>query len=65
VFKPTVVVGGQVAGTWQRVAKGRGSVVTVTPFTPLAKGVMRGLEEAAGEYGRFLGTDVRVEISKS
>jgi hypothetical protein len=62
VFKPTLVVDGEVAGTWRRVATGRTTLLEVTPFGPLSTATRRGLERAAGGYGRFLGADVEVRL---
>ncbi len=62
VFKPTLVVDGEVAGTWRRAGSGRRTVLEVSPFGPLSATTRRGLDRAAGEYGRFAGTDVEVRI---
>lgn len=62
VFKPTLVVDGEVAGTWRRVASGRRTVLEVSPFEALAATARRGLDRAAAGYGRFLGTDVEVRL---
>ena len=44
VFLPTVVVGGQVAGTWKRVGTGSRRRVVATPFTAFAPDVQRAIE---------------------
>jgi hypothetical protein len=45
VFLPTVVVGGQVAGTWKRVGSGSRRRVEVTPFTAFVPPVRRAVDE--------------------
>ncbi|WP_323101521.1 winged helix DNA-binding domain-containing protein [Intrasporangium sp. YIM S08009] len=62
VFKPTLVVDGEVAGTWRRAASGRRTMLDVSPFVPLNGVTRRGLEQAAAGYERFLGTDVEVRL---
>lgn len=60
VFKPTLVVDGEVAGTWRRRQRARQTVLEVLPFVPLGKARWRDVERAATAYGRFLGADVDV-----
>ena len=55
VFRPTIVVGGRVVGTWsQQLTKGR-VTIRLSPFAPLDPAAMTGLQVALGRYGRFLG----------
>jgi hypothetical protein len=55
IFSPTLVVGGQVLGTWKRRLK-KGSVeITLNPFTPLKKDDRQAVNTAAQRYGAFLG----------
>ncbi|MFM6850666.1 MAG: winged helix DNA-binding domain-containing protein [Terrabacter sp.] len=60
VFKPTLVVDGEVAGTWRRQQRARRTVLEVAPFVPLGASRWRDVERAATAYGRFLGTDLEV-----
>ena len=48
VFRPTVVLDGQVVGTWRSVPGRRGAAATVglEPFAPLPEDVVRTAEEA-------------------
>ena len=62
VFKPTVVVDGEVAGAWRRVARGRVTVVEVEPFGAPSGATWRGVERAVSAYGRFLGTEVELRV---
>ena len=57
VFKPTLVVDGEVAGTWRRVQKGARVHVEVRTFADLPARRWREVEGAAAAYGRFLGVD--------
>ena len=45
MFLPTVVVGGQVAGTWKRMGSGSRRRVEVTPFTAFVPEVQRAVDE--------------------
>jgi hypothetical protein len=61
VFKPTLVIDGEVAGTWRRRVPRPSQVrVEVTPFGPLAERRWREVDGAAAAYGRFLGAEVEV-----
>ncbi|HVF42393.1 MAG TPA: winged helix DNA-binding domain-containing protein [Pyrinomonadaceae bacterium] len=55
IFRPVIVVGGRVVGTWRR-ALGKGSVViTPAPLSKLNRAEARALASAANRYGEFLG----------
>jgi hypothetical protein len=55
IFSPTLVVGGQVVGTWKRALK-KGSVeIALNPFRPLKRDERRAVSAAAQRYGAFLG----------
>ncbi|MDQ6714769.1 MAG: winged helix DNA-binding domain-containing protein, partial [Actinomycetota bacterium] len=63
VFLSTVLVGGQVVGTWRRRVRPRRVDLTVTPFAegpPLSKAA---LQRAAAPYGRFLGLPAFVSLA--
>jgi hypothetical protein len=47
IFQPTVVVGGQVVGTWKRVGTGAKRRVVTTPFTELPARVAAAVQAAA------------------
>lgn len=60
IFKPVILMDGQVAGTWTRTI-GKSSVdIELTPFKPLRKAERRSIDEAAERYGVFLGLPVRI-----
>ena len=49
MFRPTVVLGGQVVGTWQWTGRGAKRVVTATPFTSFPDAVLTQILERAAE----------------
>jgi len=51
---PTMILGGQVVGTWKRMVSKGSVIVTPRPFTRLTKTEQRALAEAARRYGAFL-----------
>ena len=54
IFYPTMVLDGQVVGTWKRTLN-KGSVdITLRPFTPLKKAAEQAFAKAARRYGAFL-----------
>ncbi|MGO4662632.1 winged helix DNA-binding domain-containing protein [Terrabacter sp. 2TAF16] len=60
VFKPTLVVDGEVAGTWRRVQKREHVRVEVSPFADLSARRWREVDASAAAYGTFLGTEAEV-----
>lgn len=55
IFHPTIIVDGQIVGTWQRkVMKGK-LVITPAVFTPLTRRATQALDEAAQRYSDFMG----------
>ena len=54
VFRPTVVVGGRVVGTWKRRLKKNAIDLTLEPFTPPGDWEERALE-AARSFSNFIG----------
>lgn len=65
IFRPTVVDDGVVVGTWKRTVKKTRLDVAVSSFEHLNARQRKGVERAAGEYGRFLGLDVAVSFPDS
>jgi hypothetical protein len=57
VFQPTLVIDGQVVGTWRRTVKKRGVDIAFSPFTPLDDLDER-VREAADAYSRFVGLPI-------
>jgi hypothetical protein len=60
MFKPTIVVDGEVVGTWRRTIRARETVLEAIPFARLPDAVHEDLERAAGTYGAFMGRRVRL-----
>jgi hypothetical protein len=55
MFKSTIVVDGEVAGTWGRRVKAGEIVIEPAPFGRLSGRDRKALEEAARAYGAFIG----------
>lgn len=55
VFAPTVLVDGEVVGTWRRQERADRVEVVVSPFEPLPARTVRAVEGAAASYAAFLG----------
>jgi len=55
MFLPTLVVDGQVVGTWKRTLRARRVALEARPFVALPARVKSALGEAAGHLGRYLG----------
>ena len=55
VFRPTIVLGGRVVGTWSCVTTKKASTVVLEAFETLTPAGRRAIAGAAGKYGRFLG----------
>ncbi len=58
IFNPTIVVDGQVVGTWKRTLKKDTLAISPSPFTKLKRDETRAIAEAANRYGKFLGASV-------
>ena len=58
IIYPTIVVDGQVVGTWKRKINKDGLAITPSPFTKLKRAETGALAEAASRYGEFLGASV-------
>lgn len=60
VFFSTIVIDGQVAGTWKRAIKKSRIEVVAAPFGVLSKADKNRFVEAVNRYGEFLGMPVTV-----
>lgn len=58
IFNPTIVVDGQVVGTWKRTFKKDSLAITPSPFAKFNRAETRAIAEAASRYGKFLGASV-------
>lgn len=57
MFKPIVVVDGEIVGLWSRKATARKVSIALEPFTRITAKAKRALQGPAREYGRFLGRE--------
>jgi Winged helix DNA-binding domain len=55
---PTIVVDGQVVGTWKRTLKKDSLAISTSPFAKLKRAETHAINEAATHYGNFLGAPV-------
>jgi hypothetical protein len=60
MFISTIVIDGQVLGTWKRTAKAKSLAITLVPFAKLSPAATRSIKTAASRYGQFLGCEVTV-----
>lgn len=60
IFKPTIVVDGEVVGTWSRIVRTREIVLEVVPFSRLTADVQHDLAAAARAHGDFSGRPARI-----
>ena len=58
IFFPTIVIDGQIVGTWKRTLKKSAVVITPSSFARLNEGETRAFAAAASRYGEFLGQPV-------
>ncbi|MEZ5380320.1 MAG: winged helix DNA-binding domain-containing protein [Microthrixaceae bacterium] len=62
MFKPIVVVDGEVVGLWSRKATTKSVTVTVEPFSKLPASAADALAQRADCYGAFLGRRATLEM---
>ena len=60
MFRPTVVVDGEVVGTWSREVRGAKVIVMPQLFAPRAAEQIEGLADAVGALGSFLGLEAHL-----
>src|SRR5262245_16568260 len=58
IIYPTIVVEGQVVGTWKRTLKKDTVIITPSPFVKLEHDETLALAEASNRYGKFLDASV-------
>ena len=59
MFMPTVVVDGEVVGTWKRAVTAKGVTVTSEAFGALSARHAKGFAAASARYAQFMGTTLR------
>ena len=62
IFHPTMILDGQVVGTWKRALEKRSVAITLRPFDPLKKTGRNAFAKAARRYGEFLGLSAAVRL---
>jgi winged helix DNA-binding protein len=60
IFNNTIIIGGRVAGTWQRTFKKNVVEVAVSAFEKPGKAGEKAITKAAKNYGRFVGLPVKL-----
>ena len=65
MFKATIVVDGEVVGTWGKKVGARGVTVEPAPFASLSSREVMGVTRATDAYGRFLGVPARPKATAS
>ncbi|HSW91697.1 MAG TPA: winged helix DNA-binding domain-containing protein [Candidatus Saccharimonadales bacterium] len=60
MFMPTIVVNGQVAGTWKRTIRKNDVAVRLLPFEPLTSSTLQQIKLAATKYSNFIGIPVTI-----
>jgi hypothetical protein len=55
LFRPALLIGGRVAGTWQAEVKKSALSISTAPFAPLPRGSAGALRLAAQRYAAFMG----------
>jgi len=61
MFLSTIVVNGEVVGSWRRVAKAKRVELTTVPFGQLSTTTRASIGRAAARYGRYLELPVEVD----
>jgi hypothetical protein len=62
MFKPIIVIDGQVVGTWKRTLRKTKVLVNFHPFEAFSPDQMEAAVAAAEPYGRFLGLPVEISL---
>ena len=62
VFRPVILVDGQIVGTWKGKLKTRSVSITPSLFRPLAGDEEEGLLTASRRYGDYLGLAAELDV---
>jgi len=65
LFQNTIVINGQIKGTWKRTLKKNEVVIELTPFTKLTKDEDQAVTHAAERYGKFLELPISLTTTRS
>ena len=58
LFRPTIIINGQVKGTWKRIIKKGKVIIELNPFMPLDDDETEILSLKVQRFGEFLGMDI-------
>jgi hypothetical protein len=61
IFRPLLVTGGQIAGTWERSLRRQELTVTLHPFAVAGRGLVEAAQPEAARYRAFLGVDAAAD----
>jgi hypothetical protein len=62
LLSPTIAEGGHIVGTWARRELSAARALTIRFFESPPPATVRAVEHCARRYGRFAGTDVKVDV---
>jgi hypothetical protein len=61
IFNPTIIVNGEIVGTWKRIFKAGRVNILLNQFKPLNSQEIRSIKEVAKAYGKFISMPVSIE----
>ena len=64
IFNPTIIVNGEIVGTWKRIFKSGTVNMVLNRYKSLNNEENKAIKKAAAEYGNFVGMPVSIEITK-
>lgn len=63
MFNPTIVIDGQVVGTWKRTLRKKSAMIELQPFNPLSDAESEAVATTAEVYGAFLNRTVIYQLT--
>jgi hypothetical protein len=60
VFRPIIVVDGEVVGIWKRTLQNESIRIEIQPFIQLDPGIKEKILAATARYGSFLGKEIEL-----
>ncbi len=60
IFRPIVVINGQIEGIWKKTTRGKSVILELSMFSPLKKKMMPLLKEASEKYADFLNMNLQL-----
>ena len=62
ILTQTILIGGEIAGTWKRTIKKNEVIVEAAPFMTLKKAETQAITSAIEGYGKFLGLPTKIQL---